>query len=219
MMNAAAIHLHHAQTRAGVLQMSALLQNYMEVLSVSEEAIVNKETTDKVLEFPSEAAADIPVLAEAAVDKDPVEVSEEAVSAPAEEAAPFTEAPQSSPEFEAAEEDYVFPDEEKPAQKFPHFRHEEKEEFSRDEWILSQLGKEHLMEYLTLEQRRTELDKQMKETREKRLFSAFQLTMSLAAVVAVVYLLRDNPTILVNILYIAGIVAGLWLWKNPKGKK
>ena len=44
------------------------------------------------------------------------------------------------------------------------------------------------------------------------------LAASLAAIVGVTSLLRDNPTVLVNILYIIGIVSALWIWKNPKNK-
>ena len=55
-----------------------------------------------------------------------------------------------------------------------------------------------------------------KESKQKRLLSAFQLTVSLAAVIVVMFLLRDNPTVMVNILYIIAIIAGLWIWKNPR---
>ncbi len=74
------------------------------------------------------------------------------------------------------------------------------------------------MEYLALEQRRLEFLQQAKETKQKRLLTAFQLLISLAAIVAVTYLLQDNPTILISILYIVGIVAALNIWKNPHDK-
>ena len=86
--------------------------------------------------------------------------------------------------------------------------------FSRDQWILSHLNDKDLMKYLELEKKRAEMSQQEKETREKRIFTAFQLTVSLAAVVAVTYLLKDNPSILVSILYTIGIIAALWLWKK-----
>lgn len=92
-------------------------------------------------------------------------------------------------------------------------------EFSRDKWILTHINSEDLLEYLKLEQERSEQLRTAKDIRGKRLMSAFQLAISLAAIVAVVYLLRDVPTILVNILYIFGIIAALWLWKNPRDKK
>lgn len=91
-----------------------------------------------------------------------------------------------------------------------------KPEFSREEWILTHIGDENLMEYLRMEQKKEEDVRKAKETRQKRILSAFQLTVSLAAVIVVMFLLRDNPTVMVNILYIIAIIAALWIWKNPK---
>lgn len=88
--------------------------------------------------------------------------------------------------------------------------------FSREEWILTHIGDENLMEYLRMEQKKEEDVRKAKETRQKRILSAFQLTVSLAAVIVVMFLLRDNPTVMVNILYIIAIIAALWIWKNPK---
>ena len=90
--------------------------------------------------------------------------------------------------------------------------------FSRDQWILSHIKDEDLMEYLRLEQHRMELLQQAKEKREKRIFTLVQLLLSLAAVIAVTYLLKDNPTILLSILYIVGIIGAFWIIKNPKDK-
>lgn len=90
--------------------------------------------------------------------------------------------------------------------------------FSRDQWILSHINDEDLMEYLRLEQHRMELLQQAKEKREKRIFTLVQLLLSLAAVIAVTYLLKDNPTILLSILYIVGIIGAFWIMKNPKDK-
>ena len=90
--------------------------------------------------------------------------------------------------------------------------------FSRDQWILSHIKDEDLMEYLRLEQHRMELLQQTKEKREKRIFTLVQLLLSLAAVIAVTYLLKDNPTILLSILYIVGIIGAFWIMKNPKDK-
>lgn len=90
--------------------------------------------------------------------------------------------------------------------------------FSRDQWILSHIQDEDLMEYLRLEQHRMELLQQAKEKREKRIFTLVQLLLSLAAVIAVTYLLKDNPTILLSILYIVGIIGAFWIMKNPKDK-
>ena len=90
--------------------------------------------------------------------------------------------------------------------------------FSRDQWILSHIKDEDLMEYLRLEQHRMELLQQAKEKREKRIFTLVQLLLSLAAVIAVTYLLKDNPTILLSILYIVGIIGAFWIMKNPTDK-
>ena len=62
------------------------------------------------------------------------------------------------------------------------------------------------MKYLEMEHERLEMMQSIKEAREKRSFTMLQLLISLAAIVIVVFLLRDNPTVLVNILYIVGII-------------
>ena len=74
------------------------------------------------------------------------------------------------------------------------------------------------MEYLALEQRRVEFLQQTKETKEKRILDTFRLVVVLAAIVAVTYFLQDSPTILISILYVAGIVAALNVWRNPQDK-
>ena len=89
---------------------------------------------------------------------------------------------------------------------------------SLDKLILSRIKDEDLMDYLALEQRRLEFLQQAKEAKEKRFLIAFQLLISLSAIVAITYLLQDNPTILISILYIVGIVAALNVWKNPHDK-
>lgn len=96
--------------------------------------------------------------------------------------------------------------------------HKKTWEFQRDSLILSKIPEKDLMEYLRLEQERNKQLTEIKEQRNERLFNAFRLSVSLAAIVAIVYLLKDNPTILVNILYIFGILAGFWLWKGKKDK-
>lgn len=90
------------------------------------------------------------------------------------------------------------------------------DEFSREQWILTHIGNENIMEYLRMEQKKEDEIRKAKESKQKRLLSAFQLTVSLAAVIVVMFLLRDNPTVMVNILYIIAIIAGLWIWKNPR---
>ena len=89
-------------------------------------------------------------------------------------------------------------------------------DFSREQWILTHIGDENLMEYLRMEQKKEEDVRKAKEARQKRFLSAFQLTVSLAAVIIVMFLLRENPTVMVNILYIIAIIAALWIWKNPR---
>lgn len=106
-------------------------------------------------------------------------------------------------------------DEERRRRRFWRFGSGNDEE-SRDKLILSRIRDEDLMEYLALEQRRVEFLQQAKEAKEKRILNAFQLIVTLAAIVALTYLLRDNPTILISILYVAGIVAVLKVWRNPQ---
>lgn len=118
---------------------------------------------------------------------------------------------------EEPDEEFHFADEERPRRPLFRFRSSDEEE-SRDKLILSRIKDEDLMEYLALEQRRLEFLQQAKETKQKRILTAFQLLISLAAIVAVTYLLKDNPTILISILYIVGIVAALNIWKNPHDK-
>lgn len=117
-----------------------------------------------------------------------------------------------------AETDDIFTEDDVQDKKRFHFKKEDKE-FFRDKWILSRISDENLMDYLKLEQRRTELQQEAKDIKEKRILKAFEITVGLAAGVAIVYLLKDNPSILVNILYIAGILGALWVYKNPKDKK
>ena len=56
----------------------------------------------------------------------------------------------------------------------------------------------------------------MASIREKRIMNAFMLTVILAAIVAVVYSLHENPTVLISILYIGGILAGIHVWNKKK---
>ena len=113
--------------------------------------------------------------------------------------------------------DDEMPDDDPADKKRFHFKKEDKE-FYRDKWILSRISDENLMDYLTLEQKRNEMQQQARDIKEKRIMKGFELTISLAAIVAVIYLLKDNPTILVNILYITGILVAFWFWKNPRDK-
>ena len=90
---------------------------------------------------------------------------------------------------------------------------------NRDEQILSRISDEDLMEYLRMEQKRMELLQQAKEVREKRFWTTFQLAICLLSVILVIYFLKDNPVILVTILYTFGILAALRIWsKSQNGR-
>ena len=108
---------------------------------------------------------------------------------------------------------------------FSNFRSKRKIEMNRDEQILSRISDEDLMEYLRMEQKRMELLQQAKEVREKRFWTTFQLSVCLLSVILVIYFLKDNPVILVTILYTFGILAALRIWskgqngKDSKGSK
>ena len=108
---------------------------------------------------------------------------------------------------------------------FSNFRSKRKIEMNRDEQILSLISDEYLMEYLRMEQKRMELLQQAKEVREKRFWTTFQLAICLLSVILVIYFLKDNPVILVTILYTFGILAALRIWskgqngKDSKGSK
>lgn len=105
---------------------------------------------------------------------------------------------------------------------FSNFRSKRKIEMNRDEQILSRISDEDLMEYLRMEQKRMELLQQAKEVREKRFWTTFQLAICLLSVILVIYFLKDNPVILVTILYTFGILAALRIWskaQNGKGSK
>lgn len=100
------------------------------------------------------------------------------------------------------------------ARFFDFFSRESK--YIREQAVLSRIDDAHLMDYLALEQKRYESEQKLRDERGKRILSAFQLAVSLAAIVAVIGFLKDEPTVLVNILYIIGIIAALWLWKMKK---
>lgn len=105
---------------------------------------------------------------------------------------------------------------------FSNFRSKRKIEMNRDEQILSRISDEYLMEYLRMEQKRMELLQQAKEVREKRFWTTLQLAICLLSVILVIYFLKDNPVILVTILYTVGILTALRLWsksQNGKGRK
>ena len=105
-----------------------------------------------------------------------------------------------------------------PEPKRSFIRSRKKEAASREEQILSRIKDEDLMKYLEMEHERLEMMQSIKEAREKRSFTMLQLLISLAAIVIVVFLLRDNPTVLVNILYIVGIITVLCILDGSQGR-
>ena len=108
---------------------------------------------------------------------------------------------------------------------FSNFRSKRKIEMNRDEQILSRISDEDLMEYLRMEQKRMEHLQQSKEVREKRYLTKNQLSICLLYDILIIYFLKDNPVILVTILYTFGILAALRIWskaqngKDSKGSK
>lgn len=197
----------------------------MEGYAVSEEKAVienenlNSETfTPSVPEIPVEPGAEEASLENTAPKIEIVDEDEffEEVDSPVQKA----EAPESQPESQTAQAETsstqtassVTYDEEPSSRHFFHSR--KADSISRDQLILSRISNKDLMEYLRLEEKRSERLQEAREKRNSRIMTAFMTTMSLAAVVGVVYLLKDNPAILVNILYIGGLLAAFWFWKK-----
>lgn len=97
------------------------------------------------------------------------------------------------------------------------FFHTAKElNYLREKYILEKIPDDQLLEYLKLEEKRHELQVQERNIREKRIMNTFMLTVILAAIVAVIYSLHENPTVLISILYIGGILAGIHVWNKKK---
>lgn len=133
---------------------------------------------------------------------------------PAKNAAePDPEPAKKAPDPEPADNAGADPEKKKRGPRFfDYFTREGK--YIREQAVLSRIDDEHLMDYLLLEQKRYENEQKFRDERGKRILSAFQLAVSLAAIVAVIGFLKDEPTVLVNILYIIGIVAAIWLWRT-----
>lgn len=171
-----------------------------EAASVTEETTVTAEETKKVEQ----------------------EVSKEATQDTVKEPEPVrdvVEEPRPVRDTVEEPEPAIFTEEESPKKKFFRFNKQEEEHFSRDKWILSRIPSEDLMDYLRLEQSRMDKLQMAKERKWKRINTTIRLVASLAAGVAAVYFLKDEPTILVNVLYICGILGGAWIWNNRKDKK
>ena len=122
-------------------------------------------------------------------------------------------------ETEDEPEPVVFADEEPSKKRFFRFNKQEEEHFSRDKWILSRISSEDLMVYLRLEQSRMDKLQMAIERKWKRINTTIRLVASLAAGVVAIYFLKDEPTILVNIMYICRILGGAWIWNSRKDKK
>lgn len=202
-----------------------------EVNMVKEENIESKSDANKIvpignksnsIEAESQITADNSVNPVPGGDVDSA-AAKESIAAERTESATSNESTTSHTTEQKASYEYDdFDDidcdeDEKPHRHFFRSRARDVEN-TRDKLILSRIKDEDLMDYLKLEQQRLEFLQQAKEVKEKRLLIAFQLTISLAAIVAIVYLLKDNPMILISILYIVGIIAALNIWKNPRSK-
>lgn len=159
-------------------------------------------------------AAQEKILAEASTEPQE-KVSEETSAVPQEKESGEVTQPKNEEKEADAQEKSIYR-KGNPFRRKTYFGDEE--EMARDEWILSRLRDEDLMEYLSLEHRKAEMLQKAKETKERRIFFLVQMIVSLAAIVGVVYFLKSEPVVLVNILYITGIVIVLWIWKNPKDK-
>lgn len=93
-----------------------------------------------------------------------------------------------------------------------HFR-----SFSPSEQVAGSITEEHITEYL--EGTREERLLAFKERREKRFLTALEILAALTAVVLIVWFLKDNPAILVNILYLIGGLGIFFIWKHPHDKE
>lgn len=187
-----------------------------------ENKVIDEVNTSEVVEQPVDAEEIPPVKTEAIppVNTEPTHP----VQPPVEPAQKLEDYYKETAEDRAAEEEYeqVVKDPQNRKEKIDQiksiFHRSVEKKFSREEVILSKIRPEDMLEYLTLEQRRLECLQKARQSRNEKLLKVLQLAAILAAIVAVVALLKDNPVVLVNILYMLGIVAAIWIWKNP-GKK
>lgn len=123
----------------------------------------------------------------------------------------------SSENFESSDDSEKDPFTEEKKSSHRRIFHTAKElNYLREKYILEKIPDDQLLEYLKLEEKRHELQVQERNIREKRIMNAFMLTVILAAIVAVVYSLHENPTVLISILYIGGILAGVHVWNKKK---
>lgn len=182
----------------------------------AEETVVTTvETTVKTVEPKNAEAESTGAEPEVKSTEQEVKSVESAVKS----TDPGTKSAERSLETEDEPEPVVFADEEPSKKRFFRFNKQEEEHFSRDKWILSRIPSEDLMDYLRLEQSRMDKLQMAKERKWKRINTTIRLVASLAAGVVAIYFLKDEPTILVNILYICGILGGAWIWNSRKDKK
>lgn len=187
-----------------------------------ENKVIDEVNTSGGVEQPVDAEEIPPVKTEAIppVNTEPTHP----VQPPVEPAQKLEDYYKETAEDRAAEEEYeqAVKDPQNRKEKIDQiksiFHRSGEKKFSREEVILSKIRPEDMLEYLTLEQRRLECLQKARQSRNEKLLKVLQLAAILAAIVAVVALLKDNPVVLVNILYMLGIVAAIWIWKNP-GKK
>lgn len=101
-----------------------------------------------------------------------------------------------------------------------HFFHSQRTElqYMRDKWILSKIREEDLMEYLRMEKEHEEALREERENRERHFLTVLVLAICLLAIVTTIGLLKDNPTILLSILYIGVFVGCMYYWQNKKTK-
>ena len=89
-------------------------------------------------------------------------------------------------------------------------------EFAPSEIVAGKITEDHITEYL--EYTSKERQQQFRERRERRIIHMLELFAALAAIVFIVKALSGNPAILVNILYIAGGLGALFIWKYERKK-
>ena len=186
-----------------------------------ENKVIDEVNTSEVVEQPVDAEEIQPLETE---EIPPVNTVPVQPVQPVEPAQKLEDYYKETAEDRAAEEEYdqAVKDPQNRKEKIDQiksiFHRSGEKKFSREEVILSKIRPEDMLEYLTLEQRRLECLQKARQSRNEKLLKVLQLAAILAAIVSVVALLKDNPVVLVNILYMLGIVAAIWIWKNP-GKK
>lgn len=203
--------------------------------TITEESTVTETgatTEEHIISEKATNTADAATTAEAANTADAATTAEATTTVEAE--IPVTQKPEQPEASKSTESAYNAAPEPDPFDKaekeressgfFAHFSsklasiHSRREaKLMRDEIILSRIPDTDLMEYLKLEQQRLETQQHAKEIREKRIWIAFLTTVILIAAVLIIYFLKDNPAILISILYTAGLLIAFNIWNRHKG--